>query len=129
MRILGSIYYCYYLFYTKGNDIEPEWTAKFALSAVEACYIIAIVEILFAYLFCRELPIYIVFSIIAVVYAINHFIYLTPSKEKQIIKAKLLLYNNKTFTIIFSLLFFSVSISSLFWLRGCIYYIISRCKG
>lgn len=125
MRVL---YYNYYLFYKKiGLDSDPNLAARLALTFLEALFISGIINTLLAYLFCMVLPIYFEFGIVGFFLILNTYIFLTSEKELEIIKSKPMIFNSPQFSIIFSILFFLINVSTLFWLLDYLNSVIKNC--
>jgi hypothetical protein len=123
------LYYYYYLFYKKiGLDANPNLAARLALTFLEALFIRAVANALFAYLFCHILPLYIEIGLIAFFLFINTYIYFTPAKEVEIIKLKPVFLNRPNLSIVISILFFLANVSTLYWLSGYLDSIIKTCN-
>ena len=123
-------YYNYYLFYKIiGLDADPNLAARLALTFLEALFFRAIVNTFFAYSFCRIVPLYIEFSLVAFFLMINTYYYFTPEKESKIIKSKPSFFSSYPLSVLLSVLFFLVNVSTLFWLFGYLDSIIKNCHG
>ena len=123
---MNVLYYYYYLFYKKSSlDGEPEFTAKLALTASEALFLIAIIDIGVAYFWGVLLNKAWMIAITLLVLFLNLFFLLPKQKVINIIKNKPKFFESHRLSIIFCWLFFLLTTSTLFWGGYVANYIIS----
>lgn len=115
MQVLKVLYYNYYLFYKNIlKDSEPYFTANFALGA--SCsfplnFIIAIIVIYNHY----SLPAWVYFSIAMLLVGLGYIYTIKKGKGEEIVKSKPVLFNSQKLSAAFTIAFFVLTASFLFW--------------
>lgn len=126
--MIHVLYYHYFLFYTRFlKEEQPHFTSCFALSASEGFLINGIIEISSLKYFCYPIgkwPMIVVFLIIL---GLNYWYYQKLGMGKEIVKKEPLYFKNHRLSVVFSVLFFLITVSWLFW--GPIYakYLLNNC--
>ena len=114
MKIFEILYYYYFAFYLK-VDKEPHSMTVFALSFSEALLINFVAQMISIHFYCYLIATWQMISIFALVLILNYFLFIRSGTSRKIVKSQPLIIFNKTFTKIFVILFFIVTISFLFW--------------
>ncbi len=124
------IYYNYYLFYKRFKvETQPELTATFILSISQAFFLNGLLAIIFSYLYCRQLEMWIRIGLIGLIFLINYLIYHKNSRAKLVIDTKPTFLKNKNLSKVLSLMFFIITFSTIFWSPEVIKNILeNHCK-
>ena len=129
MFVFKVFYYYYHLFYQNiFGDSDSYFTAKLAITASESLFIISLLDISSAYIFCYSLNKYYMAAITIIILVINSVFIFNSRNTASIEKAKPNFFNNHKLTITISWLFFLITTSSMFWLGNLVQDIISNCQ-
>lgn len=129
MYLLEVLYYQYFLFYKRIlKDPEPHFATVLALSFSEGLLINGIIDIIALKWFCYEVKVWLQFSTVLLIIFLNYLAYHRTKRAKEILRLKPSLINSRLLSIIFTWLFFLITLSWMFW--GPIYgkYLISQCR-
>jgi len=121
-------YHCFVYFSKKIKDTDPHLRTCFALSVAESIIPIGIIDVIALKYYCYKVEIWMMFSVFVVICAFNCWVYIIRGKGKEVIGNKPLYFNNKRFSVVFTILFFLITFSWLFW--GSIYgkYLLDNCR-
>ncbi len=108
-----SIYYYYYLFYTKViPDNEPHATTLFTLSVTESAYWVVLLDVLYVNLFDEIIPLWGLGLILASIIMKNYFYFYKINTKEKIVKN-----TNKTqLSLFLTIAFFVIGMLLLFLL-------------
>ena len=121
-------YYYYYLFYKKIlKDDTPHVLTRMAISACEAIFINAIIDVIAVTNYCHKIDPWIFYLTIACFLIINYFVYSKSGKGAKIIKEKPKFFDSNEISIALTLLFFIVTVSWMFWGSFYAKYILDNC--
>lgn len=113
--MLNVFYYYYYLFYTKVlPDDQPHSTVVFTLSFSLSLIVNGILSIITAYA-GYNLSNYIMVGVFVVILIVNYLIFYRTGKGKQLVTEKPKFYANHKLSVFFTLCFFIITSSYLFW--------------
>lgn len=113
---MDVIYYYCYLFYTKIiKDNEPYATTVWALGFSEGFFASIILNIVSIHFWCFSLDKWKMIGIGIMFLLGNYFYFNKSGKAKKIVKIKPMFCNNHRISIILTIIFFAVLISSMFW--------------
>ena len=121
-------YYYYYLFYRKILDPDPRLAAILGLTALTGFLLIAVLNVVLAYLLCFDFNKYYMIATFVIIFLINTFYSFTSDKVKAIVKAKPMYFNSQRLTILIVLIFSLFVISTLFWTGNLTNHILSQCR-
>lgn len=114
--MIKVFYYYYYLFYSKIlKDDEPHLLTILALTASESFIVNGILDIILSRFFCMSLNKWPMLGVLVLLLTINLFYYHRKGKSKEIIKNKPMFSSNHKLSIIMTLLFFTISLSFIFF--------------
>jgi hypothetical protein len=125
---MNVFYYYYYLFYKKIWDSDPKYAATLGLTAFESFFLVAILNLGFARIFCFDFNKYYMFAVTGIMLLANIFYFFTSEKVAMILKTKPKFFKSHRLTIVFVLLLSLVVISTLFWTGDCTNRILDRCR-
>jgi uncharacterized membrane protein len=130
MQLAGILYYYYYYFYTKIiPDNEPHATTIFTLSVSKTFFVWYGSDFLGALFFCRVFFIkWQVILLFIFILSLNYYYFIKIKKAKEIIKTKPILFRSKVIPVVFTLFFFLLSTSFIFWMGDYLLYLLDRCK-
>lgn len=129
MKLLDVLYYHYYLFNTKlVRDSEPFATTNWMLSFNESLLVNGLIDFTLAKLFCIRMALWSLIAIFLLILAINYFYYNRSGRAREIVTEKPLLFGNSKISIWFTILFFLITISWLFWGHFYMNYLMSKCE-
>ena len=120
-------YYYYYLFYKRILDPDPRLAAILGLTALIGFFLIAVLNVGFAYFFCFNFSKAYMIAVFAIVFLINTFYFFTSTRVKAIVKAKPMFFNNHRLTMSIVLILSLIVISTLFWTGDYTNQILKRC--
>lgn len=110
------LYYYYYLFYSKVlKDNEPHLLTTLALSASEGFLINGILQISLARFFSISLDKWPMIGVLVLLIFANYLYYHSTGKSKEIVKTKPMFYSSHKLSIVLTFLFFTITLSFLFW--------------
>ena len=110
------LYYYYYLFYTKIiPDDQPNATVIFVLSFCSSFLFMGITDIISNMYFSYSLSKYQMLGIFIAFVIKNYFVFYRSGKYKRIIEDKPMFFNSHKISILLTLLYAIITISSLFW--------------
>lgn len=114
--MVAVLYYYYYLFYTKVlPDDEPHLTVTFTLSFSLALVVNCILSLGLALLCNYLLPSKFMLMILIAIFLFNLFYFLQKKKGVTIVNNRPLLFESTKLSLIFSIAFFLLSTSFMFW--------------
>lgn len=123
------LYYYYYLFYTKIlPDDEPHATTVFTLSVSEGFVMNGILQISLARFFCMSIDKWLMIGILVLLIGINYFYFHRAGKAKEIVKLKPKVLNSNKLSILFTILFFIITLSFLFWEPIYVKQVLEHCR-
>ena len=104
---MKTIYYYYYLFYTKKiKDNEPYATTVFALSMSEGFIVNFVLNVLIIHSYCLALNKWIMIMIQLLIIILNYLYFNKSKRAKKIIKEKPMFFSNHKLSIVLTSLFF-----------------------
>jgi hypothetical protein len=121
-------YYYYYLFYKKILDPDPRLAATLGFTALVGFFLIAVLNIAFAYFFCFDFNKYYMIAVFAIIFLMNTFYFFSSKRVTVIVKAKPMFFNSHRATIITVLIFSLFVISTLFWVGDYANHIRDHCR-
>jgi len=114
--MLNILYYYYYLFYTRVlPDNQPHLTVIFTLSFSLSLLINGLLSIILVYVFNYNMSEYMMIGIFSIIMAVNYLVFYRIEKGKRLVKEKPKLLKSHRLSILFTLIFFLVTISFLFF--------------
>ena len=129
MHFLDVLYFNYYSYSIKIlKESEPHATTNFMLSFSESLLVNAIIDILSIKWFCYNLGTWPRVLVFVFILGVNYLVYQRSRKSRAIIAAKPTIFGNRKFSIAFTLVFFLITTSWMFW--GPIYgkNLLDNCK-
>jgi hypothetical protein len=114
MKILKILYYYYYSVYQKIDD-EPHAMTVFALSISQSFAVIFIIQLIFSHFFCYFFSLWQMIGIMVILLIINSLLFLRSGRGKKIVKASPPFIISHSFSKMFALFFFIITLSSLFF--------------
>lgn len=129
LTMVDVLYYHYFLFYTKVfKEDQPHFTAWFALSASEGLLINGIIDLVFLKYFCFSIGIWPMIFIFLLILSLNYWRYGKLGKGIEVVDKEPLYFKSRYISIFFTILFFLITLSWVFW--GPIYgkYILENCS-
>ena len=124
---MNVFYYCYYLFYKKILDPDPRLAATLGLTSLIGFFLIAVLNITLAYLFCFDFNKYYIIATFVIIFLFNTFYFFTSKRVKTIVKEKPMFFNSHRLTIVIVLIFSLFVISTLFWVGDYTNRVLGRC--
>lgn len=116
LAMMNVFYYYYYLFYTKViPDNQPHATVIFSLSIIFSLIINGLINIALASTFGVALNRWEMIGILILVIILMYFTFYKNGKGKSIVKEKPKFFKSTSFSILFSLLLFLLSMLFLFF--------------
>lgn len=129
MKIFDTLYYHYYLFYSKiTKDNEPYATTIFSLSASESFLVNGIIDFIAVKLFCYRIDKLWMLLIFLIILITNYLVYNRSGRARKIVGKRPLLMNNYRISVGFTILFFVLTASWLFWGHFYTKNILNECK-
>ena len=114
--MLNILYYYYYLFYTRVlPDNQPHLTVIFTLSFSLSLLINGLLSIILVYVSNYNMSEYMMIGIFFIIMAVNYLVFYRTEKGKRLVKEKPKLLKSHRLSILFTLIFFLVTISFLFF--------------
>ena len=112
---MDVIYYYCFLFYKKIlKEDEPHATTIWALGFVEGYFLKIISDIVIIRFFCSNIIKYTFFPIIGITLLLN-YVYFGKSKRSRIVREKPIFFDSNKMSIILTIIFLTILISSMFW--------------
>lgn len=114
---MDVIYYYCYLFYKKIlKEDEPHALTVWALGCGEGFLTNALLYSFLVYFFCiKTLNIWIMMSIVGLFVFANYRYFYKSGRAKKIEKEKPMFFSSRKISILITIIFFTVLISSIFW--------------
>ncbi len=114
--MIKVFYYYYYLFYTKVlPDSQPHSTVIFTLSFSLSLLINGLLSLIFAHVANYNMSNYVMVGIFVTIMVVNYLVFYRTGKGKRLVKEKPKFFNSHRLSILFTLLFFLITTSFLFW--------------
>jgi uncharacterized membrane protein len=114
--MINVFYYYYYLFYTRVlPDNQPHSTVIFTLSFSLSLLINGLLSLIASYVANYNLSNYIMVGIFVIIMILNYLVYYRTEKGKRLVIEKPKFFNNHKLSILFTLMFFLITTSFLFW--------------
>jgi hypothetical protein len=127
-HMLNVLYYHYFLFYTKIlREDDPHFTTYFALSASIGFVVNGIIDVVALNCFCISVGRWPMIVIFLVILGVNYYIFGFTGNGERIKEQKPLICKSSKLSISFTITFFIISTSWLFW--GPIYgkFLLEKC--
>ena len=114
--MISVLYYYYYLFYTKVvSDSQPHSTTIFTLSFSLSIVINGLLSLIAAYLSKYNTSNYVMVSVFIIIIIVNYLVFYRTGKGKKLVKERPKLFNNHKLSMLFTIIFFLITTSFLFW--------------
>jgi hypothetical protein len=114
--MINVFYYYYYLFYTKVlSDNQPHSTVVFTLSFSLSLLVNGLLSIISAFVANYNMSNYVMIGIFVTIMVVNYLVFYRTGKGKRLVKEKPRFFNSHRLSILFTLIFFLVTISFLFF--------------
>lgn len=114
--MINIFYYYYYLFYTKVlPDSQPHSTVIFTLSFSLSLLVNGLLSLIAAYAVDYNMSKYVMVSIFIIIVIVNYLIFYKSGKGKQLVKEKPKVLNSHKVSLLFTVIFFLITTSCLFW--------------
>lgn len=122
---MDVIYYYCYLFYKKIlKEDEPHALTVWALGIGEGFFISVLIDILLIHFFCIKMDKWLMIGIGLICLLLNYFYFFKSSRGQRIIIYKPAFFGNRKISMILTIIFFIVLISSMFWGAICSKYLL-----
>ena len=127
---MDVIYYYCFLFYRKVlKEDEPHATTIWALGFGEGYFISVVCDIVAMRYFCYDIITYFMFPIMGVALLFNYLHFSKSKRSRKIVKEKPVFFGSHKISIILTVVFFVIIISSMFWGPVCSKYLLETyCK-
>lgn len=127
--MLNVFYYYSYLFYKRVlKEEQPHFNTCFAISASEGFLINGVIKFLFIKFYCINVDKWYSIGVFCVILVLNYWNYIHKGIGRKIVKEQPRLFNNIRISKVFTIVFFVISVSWLFW--GPIYHkhLLENCR-
>lgn len=112
---MDTMFYFYYLFYKKiMKDDSPHIFSCLGISACETFFVVNIVSCLLIQ-FCIKLGFWGSITIGVLITLLNVYYFIKSGRYKNIEKSKPMYFGNKWISIVTAIVFFIITVSSMFW--------------
>lgn len=122
---MDVIYYYCFLFNVKIiKDSEPYATTVWVLGFAEGYFLTVVCDLVSMRYFCFDIVEYFMFPIMGITIVSNYFFFNRSKRSKKIVKDKPVFFGNHKISMILTIVFFAILISSMFWGAVCSKYIL-----
>lgn len=129
MKLLDVLYYHYYLYSVKILwEDEPYATTNWMLSFSEALLVNGLFDIILAKFFCIRMGKWYMILIFLIILISNYFYYNRSGRSRKVVIEKPLLFESSKISFWVMILFFLISVSSLFWIPFYSEYLLAKCN-
>jgi len=130
MFIFDSVYYHYFIFYSKVlRDPDPKIASILSLSFNQAIVINGILDISFLKLFCFQIAVWFQFTLSMAIAYINYLRYNKSNIGKEFVNQSPRTIKISKLSLALTILFFLITVSWLFWGPIVGRDILINCKG
>jgi uncharacterized membrane protein len=96
-------------------DNQPHSTVIFTLSFSLSLLVNGLLSLVAAYAADYNMSNYVMVGVFVIIMIVNYLAFYRTGKGKQLVKEKPKFFNNHKLSILFTLIFFLITTSSLFW--------------
>lgn len=126
-NFMDVIYYYCFLFNVKIiKDNEPYATTVWALGLAEGYFLTVVCDIVSMRYFCFDIIEYFMTPIIGITIISNYIFFNKSKRSRRIIKDKPTFFGSDKISMILTIIFFVVLISSMFWGAICSKYLLQN---